>query len=240
MVTSTTKTIMVSSLMIIVATALITIVNMDSGFRIDVLKNQTNFYLYDNSTPELSGTWILGGTEQWKIYDNNKPYNPSSVAIKNTLLKNNKTMVTRTAKYTTRNITVIDVYTFDGNTKNIELFPIQHTINVTCKNCTYKYMYDTYSPKMKVEYDTPNDMYGKNLVYNIQKNRVFSVRMFDPAGYTVGWYSGNDTNIITTGIIQMQTNSSLQANMTNITYYLYDSTGTLVRNYTVAKTACVY
>lgn len=222
MATSTTKTLFIGILLVMVSTALIVIVNLEHGLKIDVSKNETKFYIFETTSPELSGNWTLSGTESWKLYINGKAYSPS-VTLKNTILPNNKTLITRTSKYSKNNATIIDTYLFDGNEKNIELFPIDHTISINnCTNCTYRYIYNIYSTRMKMTYQEPDKIQSNILFYNIDKNRIIKIRMFDPLWNVSGTYSYNNVSLDpTTAYTNSSLNCSVYANMKDFSNSTY-------------------
>ena len=236
MVTTTKKIIGV--LVLLIASTLIVVMNMEHGLKIDVSKNETVFYIYYNASNDIipnstdsygydppssnEGSWVLSGRESWMLYSNNKYYKPSSATLKNTVLKNNKTEITRTVKYRTINSTIIDKYMFDGNEKDIELFPIQHNINITCKNCTYKYIYGMYSNRMKMSFDTPDSITNNTLIYNIKGNRILNIRMFDPIWNVSGNYTYNTPSLDPDpAYVSSELNCSIYLDMTNFTNISY-------------------
>jgi hypothetical protein len=77
-----------------------------------------------------NSSWILTGTEYTKIYDGTKLMRSNQRVVNSTIDKtNNKTTIYRYS-YFKDNILIIDTYLFNGNTKDIELFPIEHKIDV--------------------------------------------------------------------------------------------------------------
>ena len=218
----TTTNITIGSIILAIAATLIIVMNTSHGLRIDISKTDSKFYINE------SGNWTLRGYETWSMYINGLQYTPSSTDLNNTLLINNKTLITRTAIYT--NMTVIDTYLFDGNEANIEQFPLTHTINITCKNCTYKYFYNMTSPRMKLTYDKPDSESNNLLIYNTVGNRIVTIRMFDPLWNVSGNYTPNTPSLDPNpAYVDSLLNCSIYLVMSNFTNISY-TPGT---NYTV-------
>jgi len=188
-------------LILVILTSSIYILLPDS-VRIDVQKTKTIFRVYENES------WVVSGIEYTNLYDGTKKMRAKNREIEYNILQDNKTEIIRTA-YFKENITAIDTYLFDGGTKDIELFPIKHTIEIINgedKILAYevhKLLYngetikDLKSPqefghKMKVEWDDGNyysKIYkykdkeeGKLIIrYMIDSNNyIKNVRLFDP------------------------------------------------------------
>jgi hypothetical protein len=162
---------------------------------------------------------------------NGKNYKPSGVTIKNTVLGNNVTKITRTSKYTTNNVTIVDTYIFDGKETDITLFPVTHTIEINrCPNCKYIYKYGIYSPRMLIDADNPDAFTNTTLTYNIQGSRTFNVRLYDPlwnvsGNLTKNLLSLDPQNATATSVL----NCNVYADFTNFTNISYTN-GT---NYTI-------
>lgn len=235
---TTAKKLTIGVLFLFITTTLIVINNLEHGIKIEISKNESKFYIFENSSSVFSGNWTLSGIESWTIYLNNKSYKPSSVSIKNTVLKNNKTEITRTIKYTTKNITIIDKYLFDGNEKDIQLFPIDHNISINCTNCTYKYTYQIFSTRMKINFESPDISQTNNLFYNVNNYRTIKIRMFDPIWNVSGNISYNVPSIDPIPAYSNSTlNCSMYADMKNFTSIVFGNGSNNTVNYTVNYTS---
>ena len=90
--------------------------------RIDVGKTYSTFKVWENDT------WVLAGQEYSLMFDGTTKMRASSRTVEHFVDEEVVTII-RTANFK-NNVTVIDTYTFDGNEKDIRLFPISHEINV--------------------------------------------------------------------------------------------------------------
>ncbi len=108
-------------LVLVLLTASIYILYPDN-VRIDVGKTYSTFKVWE------SDSWVLAGQEYSLMFDGTKKMRASSRTIESFVNENIVTII-RTANFK-NNVTVIDTYTFDGNEKDVKLFPISHDINV--------------------------------------------------------------------------------------------------------------
>lgn len=92
------------------------------NLRIDVGKTYSTFKVWKNES------WVLAGQEYTLIFDGTKKMRASSRTVEQ-FTEDENIRIIRTSNFK-NNVTVIDTYTFDGNEKDIELFPISHKINV--------------------------------------------------------------------------------------------------------------
>ncbi len=108
-------------LVLVILTASIYVL-LPNNVRIDVGKTYSTFKVWENDS------WVLAGQEYTLMFDGTKKMRASSRVV-NYTIDGNVTKIYRYA-YFKNNVTIIDTYTFDGNEKDIELFPISHDINV--------------------------------------------------------------------------------------------------------------
>ena len=92
-----------------------------NNVRIDVGKTYSTFKVWENE-------WVLAGQEYTLMFDGTTKMRASSRKVEQ-FIDGEIVKIIRTANFKD-NVTVIDTYTFDGNEKDIELFPISHDINV--------------------------------------------------------------------------------------------------------------
>ncbi len=93
-----------------------------NNVRIDVGKTYSTFKVWENDS------WVLSGQEYSLMFDGTKKMRASSRDVES-FVEGEIIKIIRTANFK-NNVTVIDTYTFDGDEKDIELFPISHEINV--------------------------------------------------------------------------------------------------------------
>jgi len=108
-------------LVLVILTASIYILVPES-VRIDVGKTYSTFKVWENES------WVLAGQEYTLMFDGTKKMRASSRTVEQ-FVDGEIVTIIRTANFK-NNVTVIDTYTFDGDEKDIELFPISHEINV--------------------------------------------------------------------------------------------------------------
>ena len=135
--------------------------------RIDVQDTKTTFKVYENNS------WILSGTEYTKLYDGSTLMKANNRVVNYTI--NNVSNTTNLYRYSyfKDGIIAIDNYTFDGSTKDKELFPISHTI--TCINCSKKILV----------YEVNDLLYTGNTTNGITSPQSFGHKM------KVEWEDGN-------------------------------------------------
>ena len=174
---------------------------LPDNVRIDIEKTKTTFQVWENEA------WVLAGTERTILFDGTKKMRANSREVESFVV-GNLTKVVRTS-YFKDNIVAIDTYSFDGSIKNVELYPVQHTveiINGTGKLFVYevndlKYSSITlnniqspqsYGHKMKVEWGDGNyyskifkykgkDIGKLTIKYRVETDyKTYFVRLFDP------------------------------------------------------------
>ena len=95
---------------------------LPENVRIDVGKTYSTFKVWEN------GSWVLAGREYSLMFDGTTKMRANSRTVES-FVEGKIVKIVRIANFKD-NVTVIDTYTFDGNEKDIELFPISHDINV--------------------------------------------------------------------------------------------------------------
>ncbi len=200
---------LIGSLILVILTASIYIM-LPNNVRIDIQETKSTFKVWENNS------WILAGTEYTKIYDGSSLMKANKRVV-NFTIEGNHTTIYRYA-YFKENIVAIDIYNFDGNTKDIELIPINHEIkilngqgkilNYEVNDLSYKGITKTnlFSPQsfghnMKVEWEDGN-YYSRIFKYTNKeigklevKYKINSsdyskeVRLFDPTDIVL---SGTD------------------------------------------------
>ncbi len=119
--------VFIISILFILATPLIILtasvyVMLPENVRIDVGKTYSTFKVWEDNS------WVLAGQEYTLMFDGTKKMRASSREVEH-FVDGEIIKIVRTANFK-NNVTVIDTYTFDGNEKDIKLFPISHEINV--------------------------------------------------------------------------------------------------------------
>ena len=174
---------------------------LPDNVRIDIEKTKTTFQVWENEN------WVLAGTERTILFDGTKKMRANSRTVESFVV-GNQTKVVRTA-YFKDNITAIDTYYFDGSTKNVELYPVEHTVEIL-NGMGKLFVYEVndleyssitlnniqspqrYGHKMKVEWGDGNyyskifkyknkDVGKLTIKYRIDEHyKKYSVRLFDP------------------------------------------------------------
>ena len=200
-----TKIWLSSVLLLVFLTASVYFIYNDE-VRIDITKTRSIFKVYED------GEWVVSGIEYTNIFDGTAKMRAKNRSLDTVIGEDNRTKVTRIANYKD-GISTIEIYTFDAQVEDVELFPISHSIEVINgegKLLQYevqKLLYtgetvkDIESPqsfghKMKVEWEDGNyysriwKYSGKDEGKLTVKYRVDSsdyikdVRLFDPVFYT--------------------------------------------------------
>ena len=115
------KKYIIGVLVLVLLTSSIYILLPDS-VRIDVGKTYSTFKVWENDS------WILAGQEYTLMFDGTKKMRASSRTVEH-FVEGEIIKIVRIANFK-NNVTVIDTYTFDGNEKDVKLFPISHQVNV--------------------------------------------------------------------------------------------------------------
>ena len=190
-------------LLIIVILAASIAVTMND-VRIKVTPSSTTFYVFQD------GVWLVGGVESNALYNGTKSISRGTTTL-SSFPVGMQYKIIRNASYGKAIVT--DTYLFDGISKDKELFPVYHTIQVlNGKGLTYQYTAGS------LQYSGPNlknvpspQSFGRNMKITFQdgwksntltkltsggslkvkyavtsNNQVFNVRMFDP-----WWSLGN-------------------------------------------------
>jgi len=109
------------SLLLVILSASVYFVLSDE-YRIDIKETYSSFKVYEN------GSWELAGEERSILYDGSKKMRANNRVV-NFTIEDNITTAYRYA-YFKNNITVIDTYVFNGSTDDVEMFPVEHKIEV--------------------------------------------------------------------------------------------------------------
>ncbi len=190
----------VGFLILVVLTSSIYIM-LPSNVRIDIQKTRSLFYVWENES------WVLAGIEYVNLFDGTAKMRAKNRSL-DFLIVNNFTTVTRIANYK-EGISTIEIYTFNGSTKDKELFPVKHEVRIlNGKGKLFQYeirkllytretVWDVLSPQsfghfVKVEWEEGNyysriykyvnkDEGKLTVKYRIDSNDFTKkVRLFDP------------------------------------------------------------
>ena len=194
------KKYVIGLLTLIVLATLVTITFQNQA-KIEVGKLDTKFYINE------SDKWILTGTEQLLI--SGTKYSSATITnIRN--IKQQTTETIRITKFKDKS-QIKDTYYFSGKTTDIELFPMEHKIqvinasgkifiyNATLINPVFKDNAIVADKNMKIEFDkTPinKQIVGNTVTLKFlitSNNEPFNIRMFDPDTYKLCYQE--NTNI---------------------------------------------
>lgn len=224
------KKYILGTLLILVAFSIIYI-SLNNTVRMRVDQDKTTFYvkLLDNNG-EPYGRWLVSGREYNFLMDGTSKMHRDVSNIKVNIFidkENNHTTITRITPYK-RGPIIIDTYEFDGNTKDVKIFPVSHKIRII-NGSNYFYRYEVkdldyggvtkklideteLSFGMRMKLTLQEDyrwawIYKDGLVraqYNIASDdEVFNIRLFDP----VGTYCYQETATIATSCGGLNTGS---------------------------------
>ena len=203
----TKNKIIVGFLVIILSTTGWVSITMNN-VRIIVRKDETTFKV---PREDITWFWMVSGRELYpKLFDGTSQMNRNRSGIKvETFTNGMEVTIIRTTPYI-RGPVIIDTYKFRGDVKDVELFPMSHTVEIfNAKGKFYRYevrdlIYDgdtyklngetelTFGRNMKVTLH-PNYrwawIYKTKLIkaqYNINSNyEKYNLRLFDPASNVV-------------------------------------------------------
>jgi len=174
----------VGFLLLLIMASGVVYVSMDT-VKLRVDNDKTTFYVLNENS-----RWEVSGREYFSIFDGTSKMNrrPSDITIETTFDTNsNVTTIIRTTPYI-RGPIVEDIYTFDGNVKDVELFPISHHINV--KNASdYFFRYEI----RELDYDGETRKLTDETEFSFGQNMKVSFE----DGYRWGW-------IYKAGIVKVQ------------------------------------
>jgi hypothetical protein len=193
------RNLVLGFLSILIASSLV-IITLPGAVRIEVAKDYTKLF-YALNQADGKETFVLGGTEYNQLYKDSILISPNSVSLKTSMdKKTNITTITRTAKYP-NNVSIRDVYTFNGNLRDIESVPVKRLIylsnaqgyqfNYHVEDLPYGFLKNISSPyrtgRMTISFE---DGYTSaqltkpsvaDISYNItSNNQVLNIRLFDP------------------------------------------------------------
>ena len=218
------KKYIIGTLLILVSLSIIYI-SFNNTVRMRVDTDKTTFYIkLLNDDGEPYGRWLVSGREYNSLMDGSSKMNRdvSNIVVNISINEiNNQTTITRITPYK-RGPVIIDTYKFNGNTKDVELFPVSHKIQII-NGSDYFYRYEvkdlTYSGetkklsgetelefgmRMKLElqegyrWGWVYSYGGVRVQYDIPTNDcIFEIRLFDPnwdiaAGSALEFETNND------------------------------------------------
>jgi len=148
---------------------------LPNNVRIDVGKTYSTFKVWENES------WVLAGTERTILMDSSAIMRAKSRNVEY-FIEDNITTIIRTANFK-NNITAIDTYMFDGGTKNVELFPISHTIKIiNAKNAQTELNKNT---EFILVYEVKDLLYSDETINGISSPQEFGHKM------KIEWEEGN-------------------------------------------------
>jgi len=185
-------------LVVLLSTAMI-ITFMEGGVKFRIDDDKSTFYVLNENS-----RWVVSGRELNSLWDGTSKMNrQASKIVRSQTIEGNITTFTRTTPYI-RGPTIVDTYTFDGSLKDVEQFPVSHTVQViNASGLIYQYEirdaeYNgtahavddsrfTFGKKMKVEWDPTfyNARVYKSGILKVRwrvtsDDRSYRVRLFDP------------------------------------------------------------
>ena len=163
----TTKYI-VGFLLVIVTLGVVTI-ELETSSKLRVDNDKSTFYVPQS---EGSKVWVVSGREYNRLFEGTKILGRDTKTIKiSNIIQDNSITITRYTKYL-KGPEIIDTYTFFGNTKDVELFPVSHKIEVkNAKGYFYRYTVDELTntiPKTKLINELSLS-FGKNMKVDLQE-----------------------------------------------------------------------
>ena len=201
------KKIIIGILILLISSSIIYIA-LDEKVRIRVDNDKTTFYiklLDDNSEPY--GRWLVAGREYNSLMDGSSKMNRDVSGITVNIDIDNSTNYTTIIRSTPykRGPVIIDTYVFNGNSDDLELFPISHTVRII-NGSDYYYRYEVkdldYEGETRKLIDETKLSFGKRMKLELQSgyrwawvysyggfraqydiptdDSFFNVRLFDP------------------------------------------------------------
>ena len=130
------KKMVVGSLLLLFLGSIIYVTLIDEGLKIRIDNDKSRFYVLSE------GRWRISGTEYNKLMDGASNMNrvSNSIRVWNvTDESKNQTTIYRSTRYI-RGPLVIDKYFFDGTLTDVEMFPVNHTVQLyNASGYYYKY-----------------------------------------------------------------------------------------------------
>ncbi len=124
--------LIIGALVLVILTASVYVYLQDS-VKISVENTKTKFYVWEDS-------WVLSATEYVNLFDGTKKMRASSREVVSKTI-GDITYIIRTS-FWKDNIITIDTYAFDTTKKEVEFFPIKHTVQ--CFDCVGKIVHFEY------------------------------------------------------------------------------------------------
>jgi len=134
--------------------------------RIDITKTRSIFKVYED------GEWVISGIEYVNLFDGAAKMRAKNRSLETIIGEDNITRVTRIANYKDE-ISTIEIYTFNPNVEDVELFPISHSIQVL--NAEGKLL----------QYEVQKLLYTGETVWDVSSPQSFGHKM------KVEWQDGN-------------------------------------------------
>lgn len=141
-------------LLTLLSTGVIYISLQGSDVKIRVDNDKSTFYVFEESR------WRVSGREYNKLFDGTRRMNRDTSTISVNLSYDNitkETIIRRSTGFQ-RGPVIVDTYIFDGNVKDVEVFPVSHTVEIfNGSGFFYRYevrdlVYDGISEKLSVTY----------------------------------------------------------------------------------------
>ena len=196
------KTLVLGVLTVLIVSGVFYVEFLDQA-RIRIDNDKTSFYVREGT----SKVWLVAGREYNSLFDGTTKLYRDVGSIKiSSVQDGNKYTITRRTTYK-RGPVIVDTYSFDGDIKQIEFFPISHKIEVF-NGTGYYYKYEvrqlTYDgDTFKIPPEQVSQKFGKNMkvewwkdfrlgwVYKsgsmyVKSDKIdsdyaeFDVRLFDP------------------------------------------------------------
>jgi len=184
------KTYIFGFLTFIIAVASVTVLLQGQNLKIKIENTKSTFSVFNNS-------WSTSGIEYNSILNGTKKLALLNCKI-NSTLSEDISIINRTCFYN-GNVSIVDIYLFNGKIDEKELFPVSHTISII-NGQEYKFQYDIKSTKYVSEINDSFILWKNmmvyyqdgyilkkhtattiNLVYPIKSDfEVYNIRLFDP------------------------------------------------------------
>jgi len=177
-------------LLLVILLSGVVYISLSNKVRIRVDKEKTTFYIKQlDENGEPYGRWLVSAREYNKIFDGSSLIRRR---LKDTTVEtiiNNETKkvtITRVTPYYNGGM-VVDTYSFDGNIKDIELFPIYHTIEFfnmnTCgsKGCIFQYEVRDLDYNGTTRVASSPEVFGKRMKITFQDGYYYA-KVFQQKG----------------------------------------------------------
>jgi len=227
--------ILLGFLVILISSSVIITLNDQVRMRID--NDKTTFYVPHEDYPWI---WTVSGREYNRLFDGSSLMRRDVSSIRTETLFDNEIVIIKRHTLYIRGPLIVDTYSFRGDVRDINLFPISHKVEIfNASGFFYRYevrdlIYDgnttkldgetflSFGRNMKVELN-PNYrwawVYKDGIVkaqYDIPSDyEVFYVKLFDPTPTVELWEPDNETTDLTA-------TTYFTANITETTMDIYN------------------